>query len=125
MEKIIVAQQYTTKMGIQGWAVGITGERKFRMFLRTAKKAMGYMFILKLQTGLNISDNCLQRLSFAHKEEKSLRTLQEEQERIELSKKIMDMADAKIDEEMKKEAAKQRKEEKEAKKQRRTKKNSK
>ena len=105
MEKIIVAQQYTTKMGIQGWAVGITGERKFRMFLRTAKKAMGYMFILKLQTGLNISDNCLQRLSFAHKEEK---VLQEKMERDQLIKAVMDRDDAK-----------------KAKKQRKTKKNSK
>lgn len=122
MEKIIVAQQYTTKMGIQGWAVGITGESKFRMFLRTAKKAMGYMFILKLQTGLNISDNCLQRLSFAHKEEK---VLQEKMERDQLIKAVMDREDAKLDEKMKKEAAKQQEDEKKAKKQRKTKKNSK
>lgn len=69
MKAIIVAQQYTTKNMVQGWMVGITGESKARMFLRTAKKAMGYMFILKNQTGLQISENCLQRLSFAHKQE--------------------------------------------------------
>lgn len=66
--KVIVAQQYTTKMNVQGWVVGITGESKPRMFLRTAKKAMGYMFILKNQTGLNISDNCLQRLAFQYQQ---------------------------------------------------------
>lgn len=68
--KVIVAQQYITKNHVCGWMVGITGESKPRMFLKSAKKAMGYMFILKIQTGLQISDNCLQRLSFAYKQEK-------------------------------------------------------
>ena len=115
MEKIIVAQQYTTKMGIQGWAVGITGESKMRMFLRTAKKAMGYMFVLKGQTGIAISENCLQRLSFAFKSEKeneqAMKRLAEQQEYMDrVANKPLDEA-----------AAEQRKE----KKQRRSKKNSK
>ncbi len=80
--KIIVAQQYTTKNMVYGWMVGITGESKPRMFLRTAKKAMGYMFILKKQTGLNISDNCLQRLSFQYQQEKMLEEQKEYMDKV-------------------------------------------
>lgn len=80
--KVIVAHQYTTKNLVYGWMVGITGESKDRMFLRSAKKAMGYMFILKNQTGLQISDNCLQRLSHAYKQERKLQEQKEYMERV-------------------------------------------
>ena len=93
MKATIIAQQYTTKNNVQGWIVGITGESKARMFLRTAKKAMGYMFILKNQTGLQISDNCLQRLSFQIKEERR----EEEIIKIQTVERWMQEADNKIE----------------------------
>lgn len=86
--RVIVAQQYTTKKMVYGWMVGITGESKARMFLRTAKKAMGYMFILKNQTGLQISENCLQRLSFAYQQEKRLQEQMEYMDRA--ANKVLD-----------------------------------
>ena len=42
------------------------------MFLRTPAKAIKYAFVLKKQTGLNISDNCLARLSYANKVNKEI-----------------------------------------------------
>ena len=60
---IIVSAQKSNKSENTVWAVAITGEEKAQAFCKSAYKAMRFAFMLKKRTGLNISDNCLSRLS--------------------------------------------------------------
>ena len=60
---IIVSAQKSNKSENTVWAVSITGEQKPQGYCKSAYKAMRFAFLLKKRTGLNISDNCLARLS--------------------------------------------------------------
>ena len=45
------------------WVVSISGDNTSRVYCKSPYKAMRYAFLLKKRTGLNISDNCLCRVS--------------------------------------------------------------
>lgn len=60
---IIVSAQKSNKSENTVWAVAITGEENPQAYCKSAYKAMRFAFMLKKRTGLNISDNCLSRLS--------------------------------------------------------------
>ena len=68
---IIVSAQKSNKSENTVWAVAITGEEKAQAFCKSAYKAMRFAFMLKKRTGLNISDNCLSRLSKEIAEQKA------------------------------------------------------
>lgn len=67
----IMAQDKTFKNGKNGFMVNIQGEEALeadrKMYFTEALKAMRYCFILKKQTGLNISEEAITLLSNAHK----------------------------------------------------------
>ena len=46
------------------WIVYFSNDNDEKFYCKSAYKAMRLMFLLKKRTGLNISDNCLARLSF-------------------------------------------------------------
>lgn len=60
---IVIQSQKSNRSENTVWVVGITGEQNPRAFCKSAYKAMRFAFLLKKQTGLNISDYCLARLS--------------------------------------------------------------
>ena len=45
------------------WVVSIDGRPHSKVYCKSPYKAMRYAFLLKKRTGLNISDNCLTRVS--------------------------------------------------------------
>lgn len=45
------------------WVVSIDGQPHSKVYCKSPYKAMRYAFLLKKRTGLNISDNCLTRVS--------------------------------------------------------------
>ena len=45
------------------WVVSVDGQPHTRVYCKSPYKAMRYAFLLKKRTGLNISDNCLVRVS--------------------------------------------------------------
>jgi hypothetical protein len=61
--KTIIVSAKKTKSQNNVWAVAITGDRYPRAHCKSAYAAMRYMFVVKKQTGVNISENCLTRLS--------------------------------------------------------------
>ncbi len=65
MEKreIIVSVVKSNKSNNNVFAVAITGNEQPSAYCKSAYMAMRFMFLLKKQTGMNISDNCLTRLS--------------------------------------------------------------
>lgn len=60
---IIASVKKSNKSENNIWAVSITGEKEPKAYCKSAYKAMRFAFLLKARTGLNISDNCLARLS--------------------------------------------------------------
>ena len=46
------------------WVVSIDGRPASKVYCKSPYKAMRYAFLLKKRTGLNISDNCLTRVSY-------------------------------------------------------------
>ena len=60
---IIVSNVKSNKSENIVWAVAITGEQQPKAYCKSAYKAMRFAFLLKARTGLNISENCLARLS--------------------------------------------------------------
>ena len=60
---IIVEAKKSNKSSYMVWAVRISQEASPRAHCKSAYKAMRFAFLLKKQTGLNISENCLARLS--------------------------------------------------------------
>ena len=46
------------------WVVSIDGQPHSKVYCKSPYKAMRYAFLLKKRTGLNISDNCLTRVSY-------------------------------------------------------------
>lgn len=60
---IIVSSVKSNKSENTVWAVAITGEQQAQAYCKSAYKAMRFAFLLKARTGLNISENCLARLS--------------------------------------------------------------
>jgi hypothetical protein len=70
--KVIIATvAKTTRENKKIWSVGIEGEEQPAAFCKSAYKAMRFCFLLKKRTGLNISDNCLSRLSHEIAKEKA------------------------------------------------------
>lgn len=65
MEKreIIVSAVKSNNSDNNVWAVAITGNEQPNAYCKTAYKAMRFMFLLKKQTGVSISENSLARLS--------------------------------------------------------------
>lgn len=61
---IIAASAKSNKSNNNVWAVYVSGKENEKMYCKNAYKAMRYAFLLKKRSGLNISDNCLARLSF-------------------------------------------------------------
>ena len=68
---IIVSSVKSNKSDNKVWAVAITGEEQPQAHCKSAYKAMRFAFLLKKRTGLNISDNCLTRLSQDIRKEKA------------------------------------------------------
>ena len=79
---IIISVQKSNKSDNMVYAVAITGEENPQGFCKSAYKAMRYAFLLKKQTGLNISENCLAYLSNVIKQEKASKAA-EVQEKVE------------------------------------------
>ena len=80
---IIISSMKSNKSENTVWAVAITGEEQPQAYCKSAYKAMRFAFLLKKRTGLNISDNCLSRLSQDIKELKAARAA-EVQEKVEV-----------------------------------------
>ena len=60
---IIASAKKSNKSENTVWAVAITGEKKPQAYCKSAYKAMRFAYLLKKRTSLNISENCLARLS--------------------------------------------------------------
>lgn len=61
--EIIVSQVKSNQSNNNVWAVTITGDEQPSAHCKSAYKAMRFMFLLKKQTGLYISGECLSQLS--------------------------------------------------------------
>ena len=61
--EIIVSQVKSNQSNNNVWAVAITGDEQPSAHCKSAYKAMRFMFLLKKQTGLYISGECLAQLS--------------------------------------------------------------
>lgn len=68
MNTIVASHKSTKNSNI--WVVSISGQEEGRQFCKSAASALRYMFILKARTGANISQNCIERLSFEIKRNK-------------------------------------------------------
>lgn len=68
MNTIVASHKSTKNSNI--WVVSISGQEEGRQFCKSAASALRYMFILKARTGANISQNCIERLSFEIKRTK-------------------------------------------------------
>ena len=62
MEKFIIISAKKSYKYTWVWVVGITGEEP-KGYCTSAYKAMRFAYLLKARTGINISENCLARLS--------------------------------------------------------------
>ncbi|MBR6375803.1 MAG: hypothetical protein IKR91_06185 [Alloprevotella sp.] len=60
---IIVSQVKSSRSEFMIWQVSITGEEQPSAHCKSPYKAMRFMFLLKKQTGLYISGECLTQLS--------------------------------------------------------------
>lgn len=60
---ILIASGKTSEATSHIWVVSVSGQPSSRVYCKGPYKAMRYAFLLKKRTGLNISDNCLCRLS--------------------------------------------------------------
>ena len=68
---IIVSSVKSNKSENKVWAVAITGDEQPVAYCKSAYKAMRFAFLLKKREGLNISENCLTRLSQEIAEQKA------------------------------------------------------
>lgn len=60
---ILITSGKTSKATSHIWVVSVSGQPSSRVYCKGPYKAMRYAFLLKKRTGLNISDNCLCRVS--------------------------------------------------------------
>ena len=60
---IIISAQKSNKSENTVWAVAVTGDHYPKAYCKSAYKTMRFAYLLKKRTGLNISENCLARLS--------------------------------------------------------------
>ncbi len=91
---IIVSNKKSNRSENRVWAVAITGEEQPKAYCKSAYKAMRFAFLLKVRTGLNISENCLARLS---QEVQMAKCVEEEKAKIATIRKWNEAIDAKID----------------------------
>lgn len=68
--RIITSSVKSNRSNNNVWAVSITGETQPKAYCKSPYKAMRFAFLLKQQTGIYISDDCLQRLLFEMTKEK-------------------------------------------------------
>lgn len=68
--RIITSSVKSNRSNNNVWAVSITGELQPKAYCKSPYKAMRFAFLLKQQTGIYISDDCLQRLLFEMAKEK-------------------------------------------------------
>ncbi|MCR4612684.1 MAG: hypothetical protein K5778_01645 [Bacteroidaceae bacterium] len=68
--RIITSSVKSNRSNNNVWAVSITGESQPKAYCKSPYKAMRFAFLLKQQTGIYISDDCLQRLLFEMAKEK-------------------------------------------------------
>ena len=83
---IIVSAKKSNKSENTVWAVAVTGDNP-QAYCKSAYKAMRFAFLLKKRTGLNISDNCLARLSHEVAGQKAARAA-------EFKKKVAEIAES-------------------------------
>ena len=64
-DSILVQHVLSNRSNAMVWAVYVQSEEQeqFKNYCKSAYTAMRYAFLLKAQTGIAISDNCLSRLS--------------------------------------------------------------
>lgn len=72
-EFIIVSNVKSNKSDNMVWMVSITGQHYAKAHCKSAFSAMKFAFLLKARTGLDISDNCLCRLSHEIAKQKAAR----------------------------------------------------
>ena len=60
---IIVSHVLSNRSNAMVWAVYVLGTEQYKNYCKSAYSAMKYAFMIKAQHGLQISDNCLTRLS--------------------------------------------------------------
>ena len=60
---ILISSGKTSKATSHIWVVSVSGQPSSRVYCKGPYRAMRYAFLLKKRTGLNISDNCLCRVS--------------------------------------------------------------
>lgn len=67
---IIASNVKSSRSNNMVWAVQITGIQGTFAYCKSAMSAMKFMFLLKVRTGFNISENILARLSYDIKSER-------------------------------------------------------
>lgn len=86
--KVIIAESVKSgKNNVTVWLVSIPGEEQGKMYCKGAYKALRYAFLLKKRTGVNISENCIAKLS------QEIR-LQKEAQAAAVQEKVKEVADA-------------------------------
>ena len=65
IDSIIVQHVLSNRSDAMVWAVYVqsTKQEMYKTFCKSPQSAMRYAFLLKYRTGVNISENCLARLS--------------------------------------------------------------
>ncbi len=84
---IIISNVKSNRSNNNVWAVAITGEHYPKAHCKSAFKAMRFAFLLKARTGLDISENCLSRLSHEISKQKAARAA-------EVKEKVEEFAEA-------------------------------
>ena len=86
---ILVQQVLSNRSNAMVWAVYVQSEEQeqFKNFCKSAYSAMKYAFLIKAQHGLQISENCLTRLSHQIAMEKRAKAEKLQQVAVELAEK--------------------------------------
>ena len=84
---IIVSHVLSNRSNAMVWAVYVQGTEQYKNYCKSAYSAMKYAFLIKAQHGLQISDNCLTRLSHQIAMEKRAKAEKIQQVAVELAEK--------------------------------------
>ena len=84
---IIVSHVLSNRSDAMVWAVYVQGTEEYKNYCKNAYSAMKYAFMIKAQHGLQISDNCLTRLSHQIAMEKKAKAEKIQQVAVELAEK--------------------------------------
>lgn len=69
---IIVSQKQSNRSDNMVWQVSISNEQNGTQYCSSPLKALRYCFLLKHKSGLPISTNCMNRLTFAIQQERAV-----------------------------------------------------